>query len=141
MSVPLPLRWQAKPDESDSIRLSQTARDIVASCIQDLATSDRVAGDTPIRALAVHEQGVHAVLACPRDVLNQRIGRLKSRTATVLSFNPAIGVGGKSTWSRGFWWARLTDEAMVSRVETYVNGESADPASPAFSSSGKAERV
>jgi hypothetical protein len=80
-----------------------------------------VAGDTPIRALAVHAQSVQIVLACPDELLHQRVGRLKSRTATVLSFDPAAGAGGKGTWSRGFWWARLTDETMIRAIEAYVH--------------------
>jgi hypothetical protein len=122
MSASLPTVWQAKPNDRNSVCLSDAARSIVKNGIADLAMSDRVAGDTPIRALAVDSQAVQIVLGCPGELLSQRVGRLKSRTATILSFDPASGVGGKGTWSHGFWWARLTGEIVVDCVEAHVKG-------------------
>lgn len=121
MSAPLAARWQAKANDG-AILLSPEARAVAANAIRDLASSDRIAGDTPIRALAVQPHAVHALLCCPRDVLHLRVGRLKSRTATLLAFDPTTGARGKGTWSRGFWWARLADETMLERVAAFVDG-------------------
>ena len=70
--------------------------------------------------VGVQERCVHLVLACPVEKLHQRIGRLKSRSATLLSFEPDAGVGGKGTWGKGFWWAHLPSEELVHAVQSFV---------------------
>src|SRR5687768_8858199 len=102
MSHPLDRRWQGVRQEG-AVELSPYTRTNVDSTLRELANDDRVAGDTLIRALAVQPHAVQVVLACPIEKLQQRVGRLKSRSAT----------GGKGTWSRGFWWARLEDVAVL----------------------------
>jgi hypothetical protein len=121
MSAPLPDRWQHKPEPEGTVVLSPFAREVVTRSIFELASSDRVAGETEIRALSVQERCVHLVLACPVEKLRQRIGRLKSRTATLLSFEASAGVGGKDTWGRGFWWAHLPSEELVRSVQSFVD--------------------
>ena len=59
---------------------------------------------------------------CPAEALHQRVGRLKSATSSGGSYASGGGVG-RNTWSRGFWWARLDDDALVDAVEAFVNGE------------------
>jgi len=120
MSAPLPARWQHRPEPEGAVVLSSFAREIVARSIFELASTDRVAGETEIRALGVQERSVHLVLACPVEKLHQRIGRLKSRSATLLSFEPDARVGGKGTWGKGFWWAHLRSEELVCSVQSFV---------------------
>jgi hypothetical protein len=124
LSDPLDVRWQNKPNPPESLQLSPIARQVAAKSILELAKEDRVAGDTEISAMAIDGQSVQIVLACPSHLLHQRVGRLKSRTATLLSFERETGIAGKGTWSRGFWWARLTKEPMLAAIEDYVRRES-----------------
>lgn len=119
-SAQLPRRWRPAPPPAGVVVLSPAARDLVAQALVDLTTSDRLAGDTPLAASAVEPCSVQLVLECPDMVLHQRVGRLKSRTATLLSFDPQLGVGGKGTWSRGFWWSRLRTDQLVGSVTTFV---------------------
>lgn len=120
MSDPLPDRWQGKPEPGNVLTLSPVARTLLAKSVYELARDDRIAGDTPIRALAVQPRSVQILLACPSEVMHQRIGRLKSRSATLLSFDPATDIVGEGTWGKGFWWARLEEEDCVSAVETFM---------------------
>lgn len=124
MSDPLPGRWQGKPNPAEALVLSPAARELLATSLHELAETDRLAGDTPIRALAVQPQAVQIVLACPAEELQQRIGRLKSRSATLLSFDPSTGIAGEGTWSKGFWWARLEREELVQAAEAFVANSS-----------------
>jgi hypothetical protein len=120
MSDPLPQRWQGKPEPENAVTLSLFARELLVPSLHDLTQTDRLAGDTPVRALAVQPRSVQIVMGCPVDALHQRVGRLKSRSATLLSFDPATGIAGEGTWSKGFWWARLEDEALVSAAAAFV---------------------
>lgn len=112
MSSPLDVRWQNKPNDAGAIVLSTDARRATAESIRELANDDRVAGETEIRALSVGEQSVQALIGCPMPLLQQRVGRLKSRTGSI---------GGDRTWSSGFWWARLTNDVMLTTIEKFVN--------------------
>jgi hypothetical protein len=120
-SAPLAVRWQGRPEEEGALVLSPVAREVAKKAILELAASDRVAGPTEIRSLAIQPNAIQMVLACPAEVLHQRVGRFKSRSATLLSFDPAAHAGGKGTWSRGFWWASLPDEATVATVAEFVS--------------------
>lgn len=102
------------------VTLSPFARELLVPSLRDLTETDRLAGDTPVRALAVQPRSVQIVMGCLADALHQRVGRLKRRSATLLSFDPLTGIAGEGTWSKGFWWARLEDEALVSAVEAFV---------------------
>jgi hypothetical protein len=120
-SAPLDVRWQGRPEEARALLLSPLAREVAERTIAELAESDRVAGDTEIRALAIQPNAVQMVLACRTEVLHQRVGRFKSRSATVLSFDPATNIVGKGTWSREFWWASLPDEATATMAAEFVS--------------------
>lgn len=102
-----------------AVVLSPPARDAVTAAIRDLADHDRIAGDTPVAAVATTSHSVHVLLSCSSETLHQRVGRLKSRSATLLAFEAQLGVGGRNTWSRGFWWARFRAESTVQAVARY----------------------
>lgn len=121
-SSPLPTEWQRKAEPEGTISLSPQARELTTRSLLELAASDRVAGDTPIAAIAVQARATHLLLACPAGDLHQRVGRLKSRSATLLSFDPTAGTGGKGTWGKGFWWARLSSEQLVEAVRSFIVG-------------------
>lgn len=120
VSAPLPQRWQGRPQPPGTVQLPDAAKELVATDLRKLAASDRVAGDTPLRTLAVRAESVQVLLSCPPPALHQRVGRLKSRTATLLSFAPGLNCGGYGTWGKGFWWACLEDEVAVSSVSAFV---------------------
>lgn len=116
----LPRSYQGRPQPPESIRLSAVARDVVRRGILDLAATDRVAGETAVEAIAVEQYAVQALIACPAGSLHQRVGRFKSRTGTLLSFEPAAGCGGAGTWSQGFWWARLRDRDTLKAAASFI---------------------
>ena len=119
-SSPLPRRYRPVAPPPAVVELPPAARQLVAQALADLTVSDRLAGDTPLAASAVGPYSVQLVLSCPDDALHQRVGRLKSRSATLLGFEPELAVGGKGTWSRGFWWARLGADSLVHSVAAFV---------------------
>lgn len=136
MSAPLPQRWQDRPAPAGQVVLSSSACDQVAADVRELTATDRVAGDTPVCTLAVTPTCVQAVLSCPVADLRRRVGRLKSRTATLLSFRAELGVGGAGTWSRGFWRACLHSEDSVSQVSAFVSARGGPPGRERLSPGG-----
>jgi hypothetical protein len=99
---------------------AQLRRDIVELTKPE---GDRIAGHTPIWAMTVQSNAVQLVLSCENKDLKQKVGRLKSRLATLLSFNSELNVGGRNTWSKGIWYARLTSEGAVDRAAEYVRSK------------------
>ena len=88
---PLPTRWQGRPPPTGHVALPATAADRLAGALRELAAVDRIAGGTPVASVAVAPVWVQMVLRCPATDLGQRVGRLKSRSATLLSFEPGRG--------------------------------------------------
>lgn len=119
-SEPLPVRWLCRPLPTEHVALPAVAVQLVSAAVRELADADRIAGNTPMAAIAVTPLWVQAVLSCPAAALGQRVGRLKSRLATLLSFEPALGIGGAGTWGRGFWWAALIDELAIGMASAFV---------------------
>ena len=122
----LPKAWKAKEFLKDHVCLNDRARAQVRADIRRLTATggDRVAGNTPVIAIAVEPNCVQLVISCRADELSQRVGRLKSRMATLLSFVPENEAGGKSTWGKGFWYAWFDDQSVVSRVVAFVGAVS-----------------
>ena len=116
----LPKVWTPVELHSAHVSLSESARSQVVSDIKHLSTHDRIAGDMPVYAVSVQRTYVQLVVKCDFERLSQKIGRLKSRTATLLSFVRDNRVGGANTWAKGFWCAGFLDEALQARVVQYV---------------------
>lgn len=117
----LPDRWQGCPAPIGHVALTTAVGERLVGTLHELAKSDRIAGGTAISAIAFAQHWVQLVLFCPAATLNQRVGRLKSRSATLLAYEPSLGVGGTGTWGRGFWWANLLDDVAVGLASSFVS--------------------
>lgn len=124
LSEPLPARWQGRPAPTGHVTLPATAVERVTAAVRELAARDRIAGGTGVAALSVAPREVQVVLSCPAVTLRQRVGRLKSRSAALLSFELGRSVGGARTWGRGFWWASLLDEVATGMASAFVSDSS-----------------
>jgi hypothetical protein len=122
MSGPLPAAYRPRPAPNGQVLLCADACRQVERDMRGLTgkPGDRVAGNTPLLALHVAPTFVQTVLGCPAAQLSQRVGRLKSRTAALLSSNRELGVGGAQTWSKGFWWARLPSDAARHALVSFI---------------------
>jgi hypothetical protein len=120
MSDPLPAHWQCRSMSDGAVRLPLSALHLLTSDLHDLVSSDRIAGGTLIHTLAIEPMSVQLLISCPTASVNQRVGRLKSRTATLLAFRKELSVGGKGTWGKGFWWARIPNEAAFHTVKDFI---------------------
>jgi hypothetical protein len=125
VSNELHLTYLKRPVPIGHILLSNLAQAQLHHDIIELTKleGDRIAGHTPIWAMAVQSNAVQLVLSCESKDLKQKVGRLKSRLATLLLFNSELNVGGRNTWSKGIWYARLTSEGAVHRAAEYVRSK------------------
>ena len=86
-----------------------------------IANGDRIAGDLPIISILVMSDRVELLTRFDGDNLLQKIARLKSRSATLLSFSSETE-GGKHTWSKGIWYGKSTDKRFVQFVRDRITG-------------------
>lgn len=130
MSERLPARYLKKAFPREKKFLSNDARSVIASSIAELTASpgDRVAGQTAIQATHIGLNDVHLILDLPPEKLSQIIGRIKSRSATLLSFHSPADFPGDHTWSKGFWSVCLESAEEITSALDYVgNLNLADP--------------
>ncbi|MEL6931379.1 MAG: hypothetical protein AAFO95_22565 [Cyanobacteria bacterium J06600_6] len=81
---------------------------------------DRIAGNIPVIDLLVDSNHIELFVKFNGDNLIQKIARLKSRSATLLSFSSESGEGGKHTWSKGIWYGKSTDIRFVPLVKNRI---------------------
>lgn len=81
---------------------------------------DRIAGNLPIIDLLVGSDRVELLVKFNGDNLAQKIARLKSRSATLLSFSSESGEGGRHTWSKGIWYGKSMDIQFVQSVKDRI---------------------
>jgi hypothetical protein len=55
-----------------------------------------------------------------KDNISQVMGRIKSRTATLLSFNIDNKVYGRHTWCKGFWFYELENDIIANQAIQFV---------------------
>jgi hypothetical protein len=124
ISQPLPSRYL--PQTSKAILLSKEDLTALPGWLTELtrANGDRVAGDNPVSATAFGPTQVHVLFRCDRDRLNQVVGRLKSRLATLLLFEPRWK-NEHGIWGKGFWTAEILDPAITTQVVAFIQGLSA----------------
>ena len=126
LSAHFPENYALRPAHPDRIVLNELARAMVNHDLFKLVYSDRVAQNTVIHAVSVRPTSVHLVISVEDALLVQKIARLKSRLATLLSFKPEMSVGGQNTWGKGIWKARLRDLESIASAKEFVN-QTANP--------------
>jgi len=71
---------------------------------------DRVAGQFDISYLNCQETYVELVVREEESVLKKKLARIKSRTATLLSFEFPNEIEGRNTWGKGMWISKITGD-------------------------------
>jgi len=88
---------------------------------------DRVAGGHPVLAASFLPTQAHVLIRCNRDALNQVIGRIKSRLATLLLFEPQWSQRGRRIWARGFWAAEISSDDVGDQVKKFIEARGQRP--------------
>jgi len=81
---------------------------------------DRVAGAHPLSAAAFGPTHAQMLFRCERDTLHQVVGRIKSRLAALLLFEPRWSNRGRQIWAKGFWAAELRDDDVGRKAKAFV---------------------
>ncbi|THF51806.1 hypothetical protein E6C50_08605 [Flavobacterium supellecticarium] len=98
---------QQEPTLLSEKAIAQLKSDIENLC-QD--NKDRIIDGLKIKMLRIDPSKVEMLVLSDAAVLAQKIGRLKSRTATLLSFEYPETYVGKGTWGKGFWYSNILNK-------------------------------
>ena len=117
-------RYSDQPQKQNrEIRLGIDEQKKVEEILRELCQSDRVAEGTQILALNVTFNKVEMLIRTQEKELTQVVGRLKSRSATIVIWS--LGdLNLKRIWSRGFWIAEIEDKNTIEKVIEYIERES-----------------
>lgn len=99
-----PLHSRYAAQTSPLVTLSSEDAIALLEWLQQLTTEsgDRVARGHPVRTAVFMPTQVHLMLRCRFASLNQVVGRIKSRLATLLLFEARWKNKARVIWSRGF---------------------------------------
>lgn len=121
LSEPLHERYLAAPRPAEAVILPRAAWEPLRKDLAELVASDDRLEGVELLACSVESHGVELLISCSPDSLQRAVGRLKSRSATLLGFRPELGLGAGRVWGKGFWRARLLLEeeraAALRRVQ------------------------
>lgn len=87
--------------------INQLKSDIEKLCKEN---QDRIVNGLNIKMLKVDTSKVEMLVFSNSNVITQKIARLKSRTATLLSFEYPETYVGKGTWGKGFWCSNILNK-------------------------------
>ena len=99
--------------EKSRISMGVPTKDLAAKAPKDLPkgyNKDRIIDGLKIKMLTIDPSKVEMLVFSDLEVLTQKIGRLKSRTATLLSFEYPETYVGKGTWGKGFWYSNILNK-------------------------------
>lgn len=101
-----------KHPQQERALLSEKAMAQLKSDIENLCqdNKDRIIDGLKIKMLTIDPSKVEMLVFSDLEVLPQKIGRLKSRTATLLSFEYPETYVGKGTWGKGFWYSNILNK-------------------------------
>ncbi len=82
---------------------------------------DRIAGGNRVLAAAFLPDQAHVLMECDRDRVRQVVGRLKSRLATLLLFQPRWANAGRHIWGSRFWQAEIAQPELRAQVARFIS--------------------
>ena len=116
-------RYSDEPQKQNrEIQLGSVEQKQVEDILRQLCQSDRVTEGTEILALNVTPSKVEMLISTQEKELTQVVGRLKSRSATIVLWS--LGdLELKRIWSKGFWTAEIEDKHTIEKVIEYIERE------------------
>ncbi|VXB49816.1 conserved hypothetical protein [Flavobacterium sp. 9AF] len=115
LSKPFQQVYLNEKERAEAVVFNEHAIVHLTQDILDLCqpNGDRLVASLEIEWLDVEASKVEMLVWCEANLLHQKIGRLKSRTATLLSFAYPEDYFGKGTWAKGFWYARIENQESL----------------------------
>ncbi len=86
---------------------------------------DRIAGGIRVLAAAFLPDQAHVLMECDQGRVSQVVGRLKSRLATLLLFQPRWANQGRHIWGSRFWQAEIAQPELRAQVARFIAALSA----------------
>jgi len=109
LSRELPTEYVNRDSRNDRLLLDEKSMNQLRLDIEKLCqkNKDRIIDGLEIAMLNISESKVEMLVFSDITSITQKISRLKSRTATLLSFEYPDKFVGKGTWGKGFWYSTI----------------------------------
>ena len=109
LSRELPTEYVNRDSRNDRLLLDEKSMNQLRLDIEKLCqkNKDRIIDGLEIAMLNISESKVEMLVFSDITSITQKISRLKSRTATLLSFEYPDKFVGKGTWGKGFWHSTI----------------------------------
>ncbi len=123
LSEEFPAKYLSKEPRANRVQLSQKAMEQLKKELVELCYpgKDRILDGLKLEMATIHESHVELLVYSDQTSLKQKISRLKSRSATLLS-------SGKNTWGKGIWIAQIFNHGE--QTKSIIITSMADQLSP-----------
>jgi hypothetical protein len=120
LSEAFPDEYISKEPKPSRIILSGKAKNQLTTDIESLCRpgKDRIVDGLKLESVKIYDSHVELVVRCDPASVSQKISRVKSRSATLLSFAFPENYFGKNTWGKGIWVAQIfnREEQSISMI-------------------------
>ena len=124
LSEEFPAAYQGKEPRANRLTLAPKAISQLKKEVEILCQpgKDRIISGLKLEMVHVHETRVELLIYCHPSSLKQKVSRLKSRSATLLSFDFPESHFGKNTWGKGIWVAQIFNhqEQTISIIKHHI---------------------
>lgn len=123
LSEEFPAKYLSKEPRASRVILSPKAINQLKKEIEVLCQpgKDRIISGLKLETVCIQETHIELLIYCQPSSLKQKISRLKSRSATFLSFAFPESYFGKNTWGKGIWAAQIFnhEELTISIIKHF----------------------
>jgi hypothetical protein len=104
--------YNNKPITNQQIEIDESHFEFLKDELIDLAKidGDRIAGDLELLYVNINKTFIELIVKEKPSDLKQKLSRLKSRLATLMSFNEPEIFKGKKTWGKGIWISTINSK-------------------------------
>lgn len=112
-SKELPPVYSGKKKHPERVLFNAEAKEKITAEVMELCQKDRLLEGISLEMIRVSDSYMELLVYTHPDALIQQVSRLKSRTATLLSFHFPLVFKGKGTWGKGTWYAEILNKKVL----------------------------
>lgn len=115
-----PIANRFKNQDENVIIFNDEQKELLADELLKLINNDNIAQGLDVQEFAIKDNYVEMLVFATEEEMMQKVARLKSRLATLLSFKFKEVFKGENTWGNGIWKAEINSEKGIELISEHI---------------------